>query len=370
MEPTASESQYLQEHIGDTKVPGIIIASVICGIMTCICVGLRFVARFLSGVGLGKDDYCIVMGLVLYLADIIILCISTKYGAGRHINVVTDARTLIILILCDENIYVFGILLIKFSILLLYHRIIPGKTFRNFLITTALLVTAWALAAFFTNTFTCYPVEAQWDRTIKGTCRNYGTISLGIGIANVIIDFILLGIPLPTLWKLQMSTRRKVLLFFALGAGSSACIASIVRLTYTQSGLSTYDESWDSVPVAILSGVEMCTAIIASCFATYRPLVERVLLRISSTSKRTTQENTDASDRGGWGKISVQRDIAIELGPNPMNSAPFTGPDIETAPLKDSNNFGPQSAIPLQHLYGSNPQLWQANVTIHGPRAP
>ncbi|KUI54152.1 hypothetical protein VP1G_01616 [Cytospora mali] len=370
MEPTASERQYLQEHIGDTRVPGIIITSVVCGIVTCICVALRFVARFLSRAGLGKDDYCIVMGLIFYLADIIILCISTKYGTGRHANVVTDVRTLIILILCDENIYAVGILVIKYSILLLYHRIIPGKTFRKFLITTALVVTAWALAAFFSNTFTCYPVEAQWESSIKGTCSNYGTISFGIGIANVVIDFILLGLPLPTLWKLRMSTRRKVLLFFTLGAGSSACIASIIRLTYVQSGLSTYDESWDSVPVAILSGVEMCTAIIASCFATYRPLVERFLLGISSTSKGTTQENSDASDRRGWGKISVQRDIAIELGPNPMNSAPFAGSDIETAPLKDSNNFSPQSAIPSQHLYGSPSQIWQANVTIHGPRAP
>lgn len=114
-----------------------------------------------------------------------------------------------------------GILLIKYSILLLYHRVFPGRTFRNFLIVTAVVVTAWALAAFFCDTFTCYPIESQWDTSIKGTCIDYGEVTLGIGIANVIIDCVLLVLPLPILWKLQMSPRRKVLLFFTLGAGSS-----------------------------------------------------------------------------------------------------------------------------------------------------
>lgn len=64
MEATASELQYLQEHIGDSRVSGVIISSVICGFVTCICVALRFLARFVSRAGVGKDDYCIILGLV------------------------------------------------------------------------------------------------------------------------------------------------------------------------------------------------------------------------------------------------------------------------------------------------------------------
>lgn len=114
-----------------------------------------------------------------------------------------------------------GILFIKCSILLLYHRIFTSRTFHKFLIITGLVITAWALAAFFGDTFMCYPVESQWDTSVKGTCIDYGKVTLGIGIANVMIDFILLCLPLPILWRLQMSTRRKVLLSFTLGAGSS-----------------------------------------------------------------------------------------------------------------------------------------------------
>lgn len=110
---------------------------------------------------------------------------------------------------------------IKFSILLLYRRIFPHKTFHKYLLATGLIILSWAVATFFLDIFTCTPVAYQWDKTIKGTCINYGTVTFAVGITNVVVDFILLGLPLPILWGLQMSGRKKFLLFLLLGAGSS-----------------------------------------------------------------------------------------------------------------------------------------------------
>lgn len=64
MEPTASELTYLQDHIDDTRIPEIIISSIVCGIITSACVCLRFFSRFLNRAGVGKDDICLVIGLV------------------------------------------------------------------------------------------------------------------------------------------------------------------------------------------------------------------------------------------------------------------------------------------------------------------
>lgn len=117
----------------------------------------------------------------------------------------------------------------------------------------------------------------------------------------------------------------------------------------------------------------MCTAIIACCVATYRPLVERISFGFFLTSKGATQENSGATGHQGWGKISVQRDIAIELESS-TNITPFAGPDTETARLKDANNFAvaiipdPQSDVHSQHWYGSPSQNWHADVTTNGSR--
>lgn len=88
------------------------------------------------------------------------------------------------------------------------------------LVGVAVFIMAWAVAAFFAGIFACYPIAANWDVTVKGVCIDYGTVTLVIGIANVAVDFVMLSLPMPQLWKLQMSTRRKVLLSFTVSAGS------------------------------------------------------------------------------------------------------------------------------------------------------
>lgn len=127
------------------------------------------------------------------------------------------------------------------------------------------------------------------------------------------------------------------------------------------------------MPVGILSGIEMCTAMIACCIATYRPLVERMSYVLPLASKRSSQENSGSSGRQRWGKISVQREIAIELGSS-TNSGPFAGLDTEMQSQGNSSNIGvtmvpgEQSAISSQNSYGSPSQSWQAGVTTNGPR--
>lgn len=61
--------------------------------------------------------------------------------------------------------------------------------------------------------------------------------------------------------------------------------------------------------VGILSQLEMCTAIVAGCSITYRPLIERVF-RLGGTSKGTGVSAT-AKSREGWSKINVQHDIVM-----------------------------------------------------------
>lgn len=118
------------------------------------------------------------------------------------------------------SFYVWGISFIKYSILAQYHRIFPSKQFHKVLYLVGAIVTSWALSAFFASIFNCYPVRRSWDTTVPGHCIDYGKVTLIIGIFNIFIDFAMLAAPMPLLWNLQMSTRRKVFLSGAFVAGS------------------------------------------------------------------------------------------------------------------------------------------------------
>ncbi|AEO62720.1 uncharacterized protein THITE_2084224 [Thermothielavioides terrestris NRRL 8126] len=257
--PNLDQVAYMLEHIDDDLTPSIHISSAVTMAGATAAVILRFLARRATESGFGKDDYCLFLGYFFYMSYMIALEYDTHWGFGRHVIVVTDARALVIT-----------------SILLLYHRIFPSKTFRRALMVLGAFIFAWAMAAFFPSIFTCFPIESTWDFSIQGFCIDYGKVTLVIGVFNIVIDFVILGYPMPMLWRLQMPKRRKTLLSLAFAAGSIACIVSIARLFYAREVESTYDATWDSIYGAVLSGVEMCTAIVACCTVTYRPLIERV----------------------------------------------------------------------------------------------
>ncbi|KAK4031578.1 hypothetical protein C8A01DRAFT_51390 [Parachaetomium inaequale] len=305
--PTPEEIQYMEDHIDESLAPALHISAAVAMTAATVAVILRFLARRKTESGLGGDDYCLFLGYFFYMSYMIALEYDTKWGLGRHVILLVDARSLVINTYVCIAFYVFGMATIKTSILLLYHRIFPNQTFRKALLVLGALIFAWAMAAFFLSILTCVPVESSWDITIQGRCINYGTVTLVIGIFNILMDFIILVYPMPMLWKLQMPRRRKILLSFAFGAGSIACVVSIARLFYAQRVESTYDTTWDNVWAAMLSGLEMCTAIVACCTVTYRPLIERIFGTGGtgkSGSKASLSRDKGTHSKQGWSEIS------------------------------------------------------------------
>jgi hypothetical protein len=58
----------------------------------------------------------------------------------------------------------------------------------------------------------------------------------------------------------------------------------------------------------ILSGLEICTGIVACCTITYRPLVEKLF---TSPVTQGYSSSTSNNQRQGWTKIHVQNDVSV-----------------------------------------------------------
>ena len=81
------------------------------------------------------------------------------------------------------------------------------------------IVFSWWVAIFFTSIFTCSPVQYQWDKTIPGGyCLQQEKFFLGNALPNIVTDALVVILPMPIIWRLQMAMRRKILLtmLFAL----------------------------------------------------------------------------------------------------------------------------------------------------------
>lgn len=64
----------------------------------------------------------------------------------------------------------------------------------------------------FFDIFQCSPREKIWNLSIvSGHCFNGNVVYKASGLFNVMADFAILIMPMPSVWKLNMSLKRKLL---------------------------------------------------------------------------------------------------------------------------------------------------------------
>lgn len=103
--------------------------------------------------------------------------------------------------------------LAKLSLLVLYHRINPGRRYRLALYAIAAAVTIYTLVFTAILSGPCNPLHS-------GTTTCLNNLALAQAILNISTDGVLIIMPMVTLWGLQMERKQKVAVGFILALGS------------------------------------------------------------------------------------------------------------------------------------------------------
>ena len=141
----------------------------------------------------------------------------TTIGLGKHIDQVSleNITKGLRLLYADYPLYDTAITLPRFSALCFYARVFNArgnKILRIALWVTAALNVGWLIFAIVSSIFQCTPIDKTWKPDIDGHCINTYEWWMGSAISSVIIDLIILLIPMPILWRLQVRPLRKFLL--------------------------------------------------------------------------------------------------------------------------------------------------------------
>ena len=97
----------------------------------------------------------------------------------------------------------------RLSILLLYRRVFITSRFRMAVNILIVYVSMLGIVSFLLPTLRCIPVNYNWNKTIKGHCVNPDIMFKTLSSFSVITDVVMLILPLPIVWRLQISKRRK-----------------------------------------------------------------------------------------------------------------------------------------------------------------
>lgn len=125
----------------------------------------------------------------------------------------------------DEMMYSIHLYSTKLSILCFLWGIFPARSFRRMVLAMGIFTIMSFVATVLTTGLQCLPASynwTSWDGEHTGHCNDLNIQTYAFGAINMVCDILILLMPLPELYKLQVKSRQRIQLFviFSLGTMS------------------------------------------------------------------------------------------------------------------------------------------------------
>ncbi|KAI1821503.1 hypothetical protein F4861DRAFT_518656, partial [Xylaria intraflava] len=299
--------------------------------LVILFVGLRFYARYLSAARYGLEDWLILVALAAQLVETGIFIASLiQSGVGYHVTYLEatspEKVPLFLKYLVAESVwYLATIWIAKASICMLYRRLFPGRVVYVLLWTIIAIVIATSIATVIALLAACTPFSANWGSPeVQATqCINKEPIFVWGTLPNVITDAVMLVLPLPIVWNLQMAVNLKIALTGTFVIGSLGLVTSILRLLSFNNSNSFTDATYNAVVLQIVTLAEAGIYIISACLLVMRPLLEKVRDRATTILSK----NRTTGLGGSVGNYELSRTPYNRQRGESQNSIRKEGPD-------------------------------------------
>ncbi|KAJ1331186.1 CFEM domain-containing protein [Microdochium nivale] len=292
----------------------LLVVTPVFGILAILVFGLRVLARGLIGWhSWGLDDWLMVPCMVLSIPMTVLSGVVVNYGLGKDIWMIENQEnitTLLYLYFWDELMYLAIIPLTKMSILAFYLRIFPHKDFRRWVYVLMVGNALYLVAFEIITVVQCTPIEGawlHWDGEFKATCRDLNLQAWIAAAVCLVLDVATLVLPLPKLWALNMSWRKKIQVLSMFGVGFFVTLVAVLRLqSLLTFSLKSSNATMDFVDISIWSTVETSVGIICACMPALRSLLSLVMPKVFGTTTQR-QSASPAGESGKSGKSGPKR---------------------------------------------------------------
>ncbi|KAK7976654.1 hypothetical protein PG989_015117 [Apiospora arundinis] len=255
------------------------------------------------------EDWLAIVG---WMAQGVHCLVSVLYmvpnGTGRHVWAAPPiaVKAWAIGLFISEICYTITIASIKWSTLCFYWRIFNTRTsIRIPIWTLASIVGMWATAVILVTILQCIPIQAFWQRYDPFNPMSPDEFFCGVqlnpffngnSIPNIITDGLIVLLPLPYVWQLQLRRPQRIAVAGIFALGAFVTTVSIIRLRLiTAVDLLSADITWNFNDTIIWTNIETNTAIICACLPALKPLLN---LALKGTLKSSSN---DPSKSAGYG---------------------------------------------------------------------
>jgi hypothetical protein len=271
--------------IENSRQVAIIVTSVFSIVIPTILVGLRFYVRQTLHRKLDASDLCIFAALIFTIGlhiDMFVLVFLGGFGFhGYEIIQRFGMDTLVLFlkgILAFPIIWNITVCLSKLSVLFMYMTVISVRKMIIACRIVGFVIILWNLGGVLGALLLCRPFALNWDKTLEGTCGDNRLFYMWLGAINVVAEAVVLLLPVPFLYQLQLKRAKKIIVIGLFSIGWMTCAVTIYR-QITLPHLYFEDMTYTGVLATIFTGIEPAVALSLACIPFLRPLVKSGVLR-------------------------------------------------------------------------------------------
>ncbi|KAF1838094.1 hypothetical protein BDW02DRAFT_51514 [Decorospora gaudefroyi] len=267
--------------------------------LSTLAVLLRFYVRIFMLKTFGWDDIMMGISVAISMCTLGLFVAVIDMGLGKHAEAFPPENMFPFF----KIMYFYSILIIaaysfiKLSIGFFLLRLADRTRWRPFLIGMLVFIVAFGIGSTLAIVFQCIPVQAGWDFSLRppdGTAKCYDAdIFKNVGVfnssINIATDLIFALIPIPMVWRLQVTLQTRIGLAVILSLGLFASAIAIYKTPMQYNFFKVVDWSGEGSWYYIWQQVEMHVGIIAACLPTLKPLFANFFGQVRAYTKgRTT----------------------------------------------------------------------------------
>ncbi|RYP19807.1 hypothetical protein DL765_003153 [Monosporascus sp. GIB2] len=212
------------------------------------------------------------------------------------------------MVFIQSQLYIVGVVALKVSILLEWKNIFVPPGTRN-IVFWATHFMIWSCVVFYLSTIiafnvACTPYEAHWNKLIRGSCDRVkpGFIDMSTGaIFNFVTDAVILLLPQRAIWKLKMSTKKKIGVSVVFSVGILACLTALLRLVSTLEYAKSSDFSYGFSPLTLYTAAEMTCGFLVMCMPAmpkvFSVLKKKLGIWTGSSKSRSSKSTRQRKER-------------------------------------------------------------------------
>ncbi|KAI0198324.1 hypothetical protein F4808DRAFT_462803 [Astrocystis sublimbata] len=266
--------------------------------LAILALGLRLWSRRIQKNPLAFNDYMAIIALIL-AAAIVSLCLADAFigAVGAHAAVLEASHPEILTLYSlffvpGEVLWAAANTSVKLSTLSLYTILFPSKKFSRICYGMMGISAAYFLSVFLETFFLCKPIQYNWDKSIPdGQCSNQNLAYLLAGVTNLVIDAIIVALPMPKLYGLQIPLARRLAIGAMFALGAVICVLSLLRILSILSW-NLEDPTYTGTGISVYSILEPTLGVVNACLPTIRPAL-RKLFRHDIFSRKKSSNSSD-----------------------------------------------------------------------------